>query len=71
MKWLVILLVLILIGQVFLFFYGRRVRKEMKNSVIEKYGLKTPKDAWDAMADPETPEEDREKIRQLYEGRDE
>lgn len=71
MKWLAILLVVILLGQVVLFIYSRRVRKEMKNSVIEKYGLKSPKDAWDAMADPNTPDEDREKIRQLYEGRDE
>lgn len=71
MKWLAILLVLVLLGQVMLFLYGRKVRKELKNSVIEKYNLKTPKDAWQAMADPDIPEEDRAAIKKLYEGNEE
>lgn len=68
MKWLAIFLVIVLIGQIILFLYGRRVRKQMKNSVIDKYDLKSPKDAWEAMANPEIPEEDRETIKKLYEG---
>ncbi len=71
MKWLAILLVLVLLGQVVLFLYSRRVRKEMKNSVIEKYNLKSPKDAWEAMANPDIPESDREEIKRLYEGGEE
>jgi uncharacterized membrane protein YqiK len=71
MKWLAILLVIVLLGQVILFFYGRQVRKKMKNSVIEKYDLKSPKDAWQAMADPYIPEEDRKEIKKLYEGYEE
>ena len=71
MKWIAILLVIVLLGQVILFFYGRRVRQKMKNSVIEKYNLKTPKDAWQAMADPDIPEEDRNEIKKLYEGHEE
>ena len=66
MKWLALLLVLVLLGQVVLFFYSRRLKKQMKNSVIEKYNLKSPKDAWQAMADPNIPEEDRDEIKQLY-----
>lgn len=71
MKWLAVLLVIILLGQVVLFIYGRRVRRSMKNSVIEKYNLKTPKDAWQAMADPDIPEKDRNEIKKLYEGHEE
>ena len=68
MKWLAVLLIVILLAQVILFLYGRRVRRKMKDSVIEKYNLKTPKDAWQAMADPNIPDEDREEIKRLYEG---
>jgi cbb3-type cytochrome oxidase subunit 3 len=71
MKWLAIFLVIILLGQVILFFYSRQLKKEMKNSVIEKYNLKTPKDAWQAMADPDIPDEDRREIKRLYEGNEE
>lgn len=68
MKWIAILLVLVLLSQVILFIYGRKYRKTLKNSVIEKYNLKTPKDAWEALADPTIPEEDRVEIKKLYEG---
>ena len=71
MKWLAVLLIIVLLGQVILFFYGRRVRKQLKNSVVEKYNLKTPKDAWQALADPEIPEEDKAAIKKLYEGHEE
>ena len=71
MKWLAVLLIIVLLGQVILFFYGRRVRKQLKNSVVEKYNLKTPKDAWQALADPEIPEEDKAEIKKLYEGNEE
>jgi len=71
MKWLAILLILVLLGQIVLFFYGRKIRKQTKNSVIERYNLKTPRDAWQAMADPNIPEEDRAEIRKLYEGDEE
>ena len=71
MKWLAVLLIIVLLGQVILFFYGRRVRKQLKNSVVEKYNLKTPKDAWQALADPEIPEADKAEIKRLYEGHEE
>ena len=71
MKWLGFLLVFVLLGQVVLFIYSRRGIKAMKNSVVEKYNLKTPKDAWSALADPNLPEEDKTEIKKLYEGKDE
>ncbi len=70
MKWLAFLLVVVLLGQVVLFFYGREYRRKRKSSVIEKYNLRSPMDAWKAMANHEIPKEDREKIKKLYEGRD-
>lgn len=71
MKWLGFLLVFVLLGQIILFIYSRRVRKAMRNSVVEKYNLKTPKDAWEALANPDLPDEDRKEIKKLYEGKDE
>jgi hypothetical protein len=68
MKWLAILLIIVLFGQVVLFIYSRRLRKKMKSTVIEKYNLKSPKDAWQAMANPDIPEADRNEIKRLYEG---
>lgn len=71
MKWLVALLVFVLLVQVIMFIYSRRVRKNMKNPVIDKYNLKSPKDAWRALANPDIPEEDRNEIKRLYEGDEE
>ena len=66
--WLVLVLVLALGLQVGLFLYTRKVKKGLKKSVIEKYELRTPKDAWDALANPDIPDDDKEKIKKLYEG---
>ena len=66
--WFVIILVLALLSQVGLFLYSRNVKQKLKESVIEKYHLRTPKDAWDALANPEIPDKDKEEIKRLYEG---
>lgn len=68
MKWLLIILTLVLLSQVVLYFYSRKLKKDLKNNVMEKYSLKTPKDAWNALADPEVPEEDKVEIRKYYNG---
>ena len=70
MIWLIIVLVLALGSQVALFLYSRKVKKKLKEGVVARYNLKTPKDAWDALASQEVPEEDKEEIRKLYEGED-
>lgn len=70
MKWFVAIVVLVALLQIVLFVLGRKYRRKLKDSVIEKYNLKTPKDAWDAMGNPEIPADDREKIRKLYEAGD-
>jgi len=69
MKWLIVLLALALVLQIVLFLYARKLKKKQKESVIEKYNLRTPKDAWDAMANPQLPDEDKEEIKKLYEGK--
>ena len=70
MKWLFIVLTLVLLSQVVLFLYSRKLKKELKDNVIEKYKLKTPKDAWDALANPDIPEEDKKEIQKYYEGKE-
>jgi hypothetical protein len=66
--WLAIVLILALISQVTLFLYSRKIKQELKDSVIEKYDLRTPKDAWEALGNPEIPDEDKKEIQKLYEG---
>ena len=66
--WFVVILVLALFTQIGLFLYSRKIKKGLKEGVIEKYQLRTPKDAWDALANPEIPDEDKKEIKKLYEG---
>lgn len=58
--------------QITLLVVGRRIRKrEKENSVIEKYNIDSRQKAWQLMGDNAIPEEDREKIKALYEGEEE
>jgi hypothetical protein len=66
--WFAIILILALLSQVGLFLYSRKVKKGLKQGVIERYNLRTPKDAWQALANPEIPDEDKKEIKRLYEG---
>ena len=66
--WFIIILVLALLSQVGLFLYSRKIKQRLKQGVIEKYQLRTPKDAWDALANPEITDEDKKEIKRLYEG---
>ena len=68
MMWFIIILILALLSQVGLFLYSRKIKKRLKQGVIEKYQLRTPKDAWDALANSEIPDEDKKEIKRLYEG---
>lgn len=69
MTWIYVLVGFALALQVTLFIMGRRIRKrEKENSVIEKYNIDSRQKAWQLLADPSLPEEDREKIKALYEG---
>ncbi|MEQ9403222.1 MAG: hypothetical protein RIM99_06555 [Cyclobacteriaceae bacterium] len=72
MNWLIALISIALIFQIILFIMGRRIRKrEKENSIIEKYKINSRQRAWQLMADMSIPEEDRKKIKALYEGQDE
>lgn len=70
MKWLVLILILIVLLQILFFFYTRKIKKELKNNVVEKYNLRTPKDAWESLGDPDIPEEDKKEIKRLYEAKE-
>ncbi|MEM6523178.1 MAG: hypothetical protein AAGF85_03700 [Bacteroidota bacterium] len=60
---------LVLALQVLMFFVIRKKRKDEKeNSVIERYNIKTPSDAFRLIQDNSIPKEDRDKIEILYKG---
>lgn len=69
-------LIFIIVGgalalQITLLIVGRRIRKrEKENNVIEKYNIDSRQRAWQLMGDTSIPEEDRDKIKALYEGED-
>jgi hypothetical protein len=68
MMWFALVLILAIASQVGLFLYSRKIKKGLKDSVIEKYNLRTPKDAWEALGNPEIPDEDKNEIQKLYDG---
>lgn len=69
MNLIIIFVSFALVLQIVLLIWSRRLRKkEKENSIIEKYDIRTRQRAWQLLADPDLPEEDREKIRDLYEG---
>ena len=71
MTWLYVILAVVFALQVFLFLMGRKIRKrEKEQNVLLKYQIDSRQKAWQLMADPSIPEEDRAKIKQLYEGQE-
>lgn len=61
--------VLVLVMQVVMFFVIRKKKKaEKQNSVIERYNIKSPSDAFRLLQDNSIPDEDRAKIELLYKG---
>lgn len=71
MTWVIVLVSIALIFQIVLFVLGRKMRKrEKENNVVLKYNINSRQKAWQLIADPSTPEEDRVKIKELYEAED-
>lgn len=69
MNWLIIFIIGVLGMQIALFFYIRAKKKaEKKNSVVDKYNIKSSGDAFNLLNDNSIPEEDRKKIEELYRG---
>ena len=69
MNLFLILAVGVLILQVVLFFMIRKKKREdKKNSILEKYQVKSAADAFRLIQDTSIPEEDRQKIEALYKG---
>ncbi len=68
---LVVFIVLVLVLQIVFFFMIRaRRKKEKESSVIEKYNIKSPGDAFKLMNDMTLPKNDRLEIERLYQGKD-
>ncbi len=60
---------IVLVLQIVMFFAIRKKRKhEKEHSVIERYNIKSPADAFRLLQDNSIPEEDRAKIEILYKG---
>ena len=69
MIWIYIVISVVLVIQITLFIVGRRIRKrEKENNVLLKYDINTRQRAWQLLADPSIPEEDKEKIKKIYDG---
>lgn len=69
MTWLYVFIGLVFVAQIGIFIWGRRIRKrEKENNVLVKYDINTRQRAWQLLADPSIPEEDKMKIREVYDG---
>lgn len=67
MYWLYILIGVVFASQIGIFIWGRRIRKkEKENNVLVKYDINTRQKAWQLLADPSIPDDDKVKIRELY-----
>ena len=65
---LVIFLVVVVVIQVAIFLYTRKLKQRNKEHVLTRYNINTAKDAWEQLQNPDLPEEDRDKIQKYYEG---
>ena len=62
-----ILIGVVVLIQVGIFIMTRRIRKrEKENNVLLKYKINTRQRAWQLLADPTIPEEDKAKIQEYY-----
>ena len=69
MKLLIIAIVVVLGLQVLIFVITRKkIKKERANSIIEKYNIRSSGDAWRLINNLEIPEEDRQKMEEIYKG---
>ena len=69
MKLLIIAIVVVLGLQVLIFVITRKkIKKERANSIIEKYNIISSGDAWRLINNLEIPEEDRQKMEEIYKG---
>ena len=69
MFWLYILISVVFASQIGIFIWGRRIRKrEKENNVLMKYDINSRQRAWQLLADQSIPDEDKAKIREIYDG---
>ena len=71
MNGFIVFVIFVLVLQIALFFVIRKKRKqEKRESIIEKYDIRSPGDAFRLMQNPDIPDEDKQKIEKLYLGND-
>lgn len=72
MHWIYILLAIVAIIQIAIFIMARRIRKrEKENNVLLKYKINSRQRAWQLLADPDIPDEDKKKIKEYYDQEEE
>ena len=71
MTLMISLLVLALLVQIGIFFYSRKMKKEMKeNDILAKYNIKSRSDLFAALNRTDLPEEDLKELQQIYDAND-
>jgi hypothetical protein len=67
MNWLYVLVAVVIAFQIGIFVWGRRIRKrEREENVLLKYNINSRQRAWQLLADPSIPDEEKLKIRAFY-----
>ena len=62
-----ILIAVVIVIQIGIFVMTRRLKKrEKENNVLLKYDINSRQKAWQLLADPSIPEEDKKKIQEYY-----
>lgn len=67
MNWMYVLVGVVFALQMGIFIWSRRIRKrERENNILIKYNINSRQRAWQLLADPSIPEEEKLKIREFY-----
>lgn len=67
---LIIMISLVVLSQIGIFFYSRKLKKAHRKHVLTRYKITSAREAWQVLQDPDLPEADRLEIEKIYEGKD-
>ena len=69
MDLLYLLIGIIFLGFIAYYYLNQSDNKKPKlNTMVEKYNIKSRRDAWNLINNPQIPKDDREKIAEYYKG---
>ena len=67
---LIIMISLVVLSQIGIFFYSRKLKKAHREHVLTRYKITNTREAWEVLQDPELSEADRAEIEKIYEAKD-